>query len=308
MIYKNFLGIDVAKNKIDIFSTTNGSKNITTVANSEKDISEFINNNKELVLNSYVVIDHTGGYEKLAKKMFFSKAKAVHIANGRCVKSFIRSFGTQYKTDKIDAIMLAKYGEDRHKKLRIEEAENKKLIKLKELVERQNDLSEMITKEKNRKKSPNGIIKSCERILMALKQELFFIEKEIVKVINAVPELQEKFKKCQEIKGVGEKTAFKLLALLPELGKVNRREIASLSGVAPYAYESGNYEGRRRVRGGRKGVKEALFIAILTAIRYNDYFKKFYEKLVKQGKAKMLAITACMRKLIILINNKLKYV
>ena len=306
MIFNNFLGCDVAKNKIDIAFH---NKNQTfSIQNNVIGIKKFIKEYKFLLQDSFVVIDHTGGYEKLLTKMILSHVKAVHISDGRCVKSFIRSFGIRAKTDKIDAKMLALYGQDRHEKLRIYNETDEELINLQKLTQRYSDLSEMQQKEKNRFKAPEYDKASCKRSISFFQKEIDKIEHKISELINKNGDLKKKAEACQKIKGVGEKTAFKLLALLPELGMLNRREIAALSGVAPYSFDSGQMQGRRHTRAGRKGVKEVLFMAGLVGTRYDPKLKKFYEELQSRGKAKKVALVACLRKIIIEINWEVKQV
>lgn len=303
-----FIGIDVAKNKLDI--AFHGQKKVVTILNNKPAILKFIAENEELLFNAFIVVDLTGGYEALCANTLYDKGFSVHRSDGRKVKSFIRSFGERAKTDVIDARMLAKYGADRHELLSLFARKDCDETKLFQLNARRDDLVQMHQKEVNRSKAPDNeyVAKSCKKTLTFLKKELTQIEADILKTIKGNKELLKKFKLLKTEKGVGEKTAFSLLANLSELGNATRNEIAALAGVAPFAKDSGDFSGYRTTKrgGGRPAVKKAMFIAILTAIRYNEKISAFYNRLLSKGKSKMVAIVACIRKLLVILNAKCK--
>lgn len=303
---KTFIGIDVSKDKLDIFNSSTGDLNM--VENSKEAIQQYIAD-LEFSKDLYVVIDLTGGYEALCVNMFYEKGFNVIRAEGRRVKNFARAMGVKAKTDAIDAKILAEYGEKCLEKLRLHQVYNSSI---KKLVMRLEDLKDMAQKEKNRLKAPDNdkvVINSIQTLLETYEKEIAKLEDYIEEIISKNEELKEKYKLLLTQKGVGKKVAFILLGLLPELGYLNRREIAALCGVAPYAKDSGTMKQHRRTQAGRREVKRALFIAALVAIRYDDKYKNIYLKLINNTlnpKPKMVAITAVMRRLIVTLNAKTK--
>ena len=210
------------------------------------------------------------------------------------------------KTDAIDAKLLAEYGEKCFESLRIYKPYNSKI---KKLVMRLSDIKSYAQQEKNRLKAPdNDVIvkKSIENVLKTYEKEITKLEDYIEQLILKDEELRAKYKMLLEQKGVGKKVAFILLELLPELGYLNRRQIAALCGVAPFAKDSGTINGYRRTQSGRIDVKKALFIAAVVAVQYDTKYKTIYEQLLSRAKPKMVAITAVMRKIIITLNAKSK--
>lgn len=303
--FKSFIGIDVSKAKLDIFfAKDNKYKQIQNDQKTIKKLIETIETNDDIL----VVIDLTGGYEAIAVDTFFEANFHVHRAEGRRIKAFMKSLGQLAKTDKIDAKMLALYGEKMQENLNLYTPKQKEEIKIKAFVMRIADLKENLQKEKNRYQAPNNkfVKKSILKHIKWLEKDLLLIEKEIDNEIKNNQSLSTKRDVITSQKGIGNKTAIILLALLPELGNVNRRQIAAIAGVAPYAKDSGTLSGHRFIKGGRKDIKKALFICALVAIRYDENLKTFYEKLTAKGKKKMVAIVAVMRKIIIILNAKCK--
>lgn len=301
---KTFIGIDVSKYKLDIFNSSTGE--IKTVENSKAGIRQYI---KALEFSEelYVVVDLTGGYEALLVNMLYENGFNVIRAEGRKVKNFARAIGITAKTDKIDAKLLADYGEKCFEKLRLYTPYNSSI---KKLVMRLSDLKDIAQKEKNRLKAPDNapvVTKSIQTLLKVYAREIEKLENHIEEMILTDEELKAKYKMLLEQKGVGKKVAFILLGLLPELGYLNRRQMAALCGVAPFAKDSGTLSNYRRTQSGRPDVKKALFIAALVAIKYDEKYKFIYEKLLERTKPKMVAITAIMRKMITCLNAKSKH-
>lgn len=303
--FNDFIGIDVSKDTLDISVSC---KNIS-ISNNKKSIDKFIKSLNADLDNTMVVIDLTGGYEHLAVECFYNAGFNVHRAEGRKVKAFMRSLGKYAKTDKIDAKMLALYGEKLQENLTLFAPKERDYQKIKTLSSRLMDLKDMLQKEKNRLKAPNNdmIKKSCSRLIKLLEKEILSLEEEINLSIKSNENLSRKKEILLEQKGIGNVVSNTLLASLPELGEVNRRQITAISGLAPYANDSGKYSGYRKTKGGRKEVKKALFMAALSAIKNDKKLKVFYEKLLANGKKKMVAITAVMRKIIVIINAKIKH-
>ena len=238
--------------------------------------------------------------------MFYDKGFKVIRAEGRKVKNFARAMGITAKTDTIDAKLLADYGEKCFERLRLYTPYDSSI---KKLVMRLSDLRDIAQKEKNRLKAPDNapiVIKSIQTLLKVYEKEIAKLEEHIEEVIENNEILKKKYKLLLEQKGIGKKVAFTLLGLLPELGYLNRREIAALCGVAPFAKDSGTINGYRRTQSGRSEVKKVLFIAALVVIRYDDKYRFIYEQLISRAKPKMVAITAIMRRLITCLNAKSK--
>lgn len=300
---KIFIGIDVSKYKLDIFNSSTGE--IKEIENSKAGIRQYIRA-LEFSEELYIVVDLTGGYEALCVNMFYDKGFKVIRAEGRKVKNFARAMGITAKTDTIDAKILADYGEKCFERLRLYTPYNSSI---KKLVMRLSDLKDIAQKEKNRLKAPDNVaivVKSIQTLLKTYEKEITKLEEYIEEIIESNEVLRKKYRLLLEQKGIGKKVAFILLGLLPELGYLNRREIAALAGVAPFAKDSGTINGYRRTQSGRPEVKKALFIAALVAVQYDTKYKVIYQQLLARAKPKMVAVTAIMRKLIIALNAKSK--
>ena len=301
--YNTFIGIDVSKDTLEIFNSSTGEA--TSLENAKAAISKYI---KGLAFSkeTLVIIDLTGGYEALCAASFSLKGFDVIRAEGVKVKGFAKAIGQKAKTDVIDARLLAEYGEKCHDKLRLYEPFPNTI---KPLVIRLAEIKDIHQQEKNRFQAPNMpvlIKKGVERVLKTLEREILLLEKEILRAIKADTVLFSRYRLLKAQQGVGDKTAFVLLGLLPELGHVNRRAIAALAGVAPYAKDSGTLNGYRFTRTGRKDVKKALFIIALSVVRYDAKWKKVYEDFQLRGKKKMVALTAVMRRILITLTANCK--
>lgn len=216
------------------------------------------------------------------------------------------SYGIVAKTDAVDAFGLALYGYERHSKLDLfKENPHKKLLKL---VQRRNDLKTMLVQEKNRLKAPDqeDFRKSFQTIIKALEAEMKKIDMDIEQLCREHVYFDDLRKVLKTIKGIGDIVATYLIALLPELGTIDRKKIASLAGLAPYANESGKKKGYRSTKGGREDIKPILFLAAMTAARSKSKLGEFYNKLINSGKKKMVALTALMRKILVIANAKVR--
>lgn len=304
--YNNFIGIDIGK--FNFVVAVHGSKFIKEYENSPSGIYAFIKEYKKELPSALCVLEPTGGYEMRLLMNLCDKGYSVHRAHTRHVKNFIRSFGNGAKTDKLDAKNLSLYGFERSKSLDKFTPQTKKAVNLYELIQRRRDLKQMQTAEKNRFKGPRVefIKDSIEAILNVLSNEVDEITKEIDRLIEQDLSLKEKKEILKTIPGIGNIIANELLGLLPELGQLSRREIASLVGVAPLSNDSGKMRGYRRTGYGREGIKPMLFLAAMAARNSNSRLKVFYEDLISRGKNKMVALTALMRKIIVIANARLK--
>lgn len=301
-IYSHFVGIDVSKSNLDVFvSMTNSFFSFPNDPSGFNLLLKSISPSNDTL----VLVDLTGGYENLLVNYLFSNGFNVHRAQGRKVRLFISSYGQNAKSDKIDAKMLTIYGQKMQESLRLHQPSNNQL---QELISRHQDIKDMLQKENNRKEHFNdkSAKRSIDYIIKALQKQLDSIEQEINKRINNSQELKQKAKAISSVKSVGQKTTMTLLAALPELGLINRRQIAALAGLAPFANDSGSCSKRRSTSHGRPLVKRSLFMCALVAIKHNLALKAFYQHLLNHGKVKMIAIVAVMRKLLIIINNRCK--
>jgi transposase len=248
-----------------------------------------------------VVVEASGGLEGTLLAELLLAGVAVALVNPKRVRDFARAAGRLAKTDRIDARVLAHFGQALQPALY--EAQGEEAERLAELVRRRRQLVEMLTAEKNRLGSARGPIRQrIEDHLRWLEEEIAAVDRAIGDLIAANPQWQETRQLLDAVPGVGQVTTATLLAELPELGRLNRHQIAALVGVAPFNQDSGRRRGKRRVVGGRAAVRRVLYMAALTATRFNPLIRAFYQRLVAAGKEKKVALTACMRKLLVILN------
>lgn len=306
LLYTNFFGIDIGKFSFVI--SLYGTKSTREYENSSVGIAQFVEEHSDILPHSLCVLETTGGYELEALYSLIAEGFKVHRADTRKVKSFIRSFGSSAKTDSLDAKALAAYGQERWEKLELFKPQSQESIELFQLIQRRSDLKITLVAEKNRLQAPSTkLIKDTILILIdAVNKQLDLITEKIEFIISNNPELKKKKDILKTIPGIGDIIAFELLILLPELGTLCRRKIASLAGVAPKANDSGKFSGYRRTGHGRNGIKPILFLAAMAARNSKTHLKEFYEKLISNGKKKMVALTALMRKILVIANAKIK--
>ena len=305
-IYKNFVGIDIGK--LNFVVAVYGKKVIREYENNFEGIENFLKDYRSVLGISFIVLETTGGYEMRLLLTLCEKGFAVHRANTRKVKNFVRSLGNGAKTDSLDGQALALYGYERHARLECFKPQSKQSLELYELVQRCKDLKFMLVAEKNRLKAPraNYVKESCELMIDALSKQILALTARINEIIESDIVLKKKKEILKSIPGIGEVTANYLLILLPEMGKLNRKQIASLTGLAPIANDSGLYKGYRATGHGRAGVKPILFMAAMAARNSNSWLKSFYKRLVEAGKKKIVALTALMRKIIVIANARIR--
>ncbi|MEA2062743.1 MAG: IS110 family transposase [Gemmatimonadota bacterium] len=305
MSQATFVGIDVSKKSLEVHVLPSGEH--FSVNYDEAGLTALIKKLKPLRQLQVILMEATGGYEKhIAAELCAAGLNKVCISNPRFIRDFARSTGQLAKTDTIDAAMIALFAQMFNiepKTIPSQEEEQ-----LKALVSRRQQLTKIRTAENNRleKATTPRVIASLNKIIELLNRELQDIEQDIEKTIRQNPVWCAKEKILRKVKGVGPATACQLLATLPELGKLNRRQIASLAGLAPINRDSGQFRGKRMICGGRSAVRKALYMATLVATIYNPTICKFYNRLLDKGKPKKLALTACMRKLLIILNSILK--
>lgn len=304
-MYQHFIGIDISKKSFS--AALYGDSKACSFENNHAGLECFKKTYDAHLSNALVVLEATGGYESESLQYLQKEQIAVHRANARKVKYFIRSLGVSGKSDHIDAIGLARYAAERHAVLEVfVENPHKKLLKW---TERRDDLSQMLVQEKNRLKAPDqaDLANSFKKIIALLEAEIASIDKGIEDFFATHADLEDKRQVLETIPGIGKIVSAKLLALLPELGRLDRKTVASLAGVAPHPYESGQKIGYRPTRGGRPGVKRTLFIAALSACKSKSHLGDFYRKLTQEsGKKKMVALVAVMRKIVVIANARVK--
>jgi len=298
-----YVGIDVAKAHLDV-AVRPGDKH-WQVANDELDIGTLVTRLKTLQ-PELVVLEATGGFERTVTAALAAAGLSVAVVNPRQVRDFAKATGKLAKTDKLDAQTLAHFAEavrPTPRPLPDEQAQE-----LAATLERRHQLIVMLTAEKNRWHLATGALR--ERIqthITWLETELAAIDHDLDQTIRQSDLWRERDALLQSVPGIGPVVSFTLLAELPELGTLTRQQLAGLVGVAPLNCDSGARRGTRRVWGGRSRVRTALYMATLVASRYNPVIKEFYERLLQAGKPKKVALTACMRKLLTILNAMLQH-
>ncbi len=303
IVKHSFIGIDVSKDRLDVHVHPSGeSFSCPNVAKGFKKLGLRL----KKLQPAAVVLEATGGYEIRAAYFLYDAGLPVSIVNPRNPRNFARSMGLLAKTDRIDASVLARFAEAVRPKLRPLPGKEAQLLH--ELVARRCQLIEMRTAETNRlhQARDKRIERSIKQIIKALDKQISNTDEEMKRRIQETPIWRVKDDLLQSVPGIGPATATCLIAALPELGELNRREVANLVGVAPINRDSGRYRGRRMTGGGRPQVRKALYMATLVATRHNRVIRRFYQRLLTNGKKKKEALTACMRKLIVILNAMLK--
>jgi len=299
---ETFVGIDVSKKELQVYVRPDGKRDV--FANTEEGVAQMLTFLKSFS-PTLVVLETTGGLEIEATNALVDHSLPVVIVNARHVRNFAKALGTLAKTDRIDAEIIAHFAEavrPEIRPLRDEQAQ-----RLHALNVRRRQLVQMITSERNRlSQASKWTAKTIQDHIDWLSREISKIDKEISHLIKNSPVWREKDAILQSFKGIGSITSSVLLAALPELGTLNARKISALVGVAPLNRDSGIFRGKRFVWGGRKEVRCALYMATLSAIRFNPVIKTFYKRLIQAGKPPKIAITACMRKTLVILNSMIK--
>ena len=297
-----YVGIDVSKDKLDIFIRPDGRHFVVenNLACLKKLAKGLQNLNPELV-----ALESTGGYEKeLVKALVESKLK-VSVINPKLIKDFSRSGGARAKTDKLDSAVIAHYAEVHKPREVVLASENEQ--KLTDLVTRRRQLIDIKIAESNRLKQAKGIIaEDITKHLEWLDKRVKEIDDELNEQIQQSEELKHNREIMISIPGVGKVLSSTLLLQLPELGKFSGKKISALAGLAPYNRDSGKLRGQMTIYGGRKEVRSALYMPAWVAVKHNPVIKAFYERLIAKGKKPKVAITACMHKLLLIINSLIK--
>jgi transposase len=299
--YKFYIGIDVSKAKLDIAQSNNNS--LLQFSNTPEGLKELV---KSLPAKkkTLIILEATGGYEKFAANHLRKRGYNAAVVNAKRVRKFAQAAGKYAKTDGIDAKVIMEFGKafnPNPQPLMTDEQDEQQ-----QNINRRAQLVRMIAMEKQHLEHAGSSAKSINKHLCFLEKELNQVEGLLQDQIAQDPVMSEKLSKLNEIKGVGKVVAMNLLIHLPELGKISSKEISALAGVVPYNKDSGQSKGKREIAGGRAAVRTALYMAILTACKFNPAIKKFYDRLIAKGKLKKVAMVACMRKLIVIVNAMLR--
>lgn len=304
--YKIYIGIDVSKAKLDI--QYEDSSPLVTISNQKGDfkrLNRYLPRDKKSVL---VIIEATGGYETAVVKWLLSRNIPVALVNAKRVRDYAKATGQFAKNDLIDAGVIREYGEMFGAKLHLQQSRNKLEEQIDDLTRRRKQLVSSRNKEKQHLatiQNKEGQ-RSIKRAIKFYNDEIDKMGGKLAAALKKDDKLQAKAELLQTIKGVGEVTMYTMIGELPELGHVNNKKISALAGVAPFCRDSGTMKGKRTIWGGRAQVRSALFMAALSASKYNPAIKVFYDRLIAKGKCKKVALVACMRKLVIIMNTMVK--
>jgi len=301
--FDSFVGIDVAKSSLDVCLLPEGRT--VSLLYDQSGLKEL---HRQLPPSGtcLIVIEATGGYQRLLVADLVDAGHRVAVVNPRQVRDFARGLGILAKTDRIDASVIARFGQ--HVRPRTVAKTPEKQQELEQLVTRRRQLVELRTAETNRLEtcSSRDVRKSIQHMVDRLNKDIEKIEKTILAFLESVDDWRGKVEILGSTPGVGLTTAASLLADLPELGQLNRQQISALVGLAPFNRDSGGFQGKRSIWGGRASVRSVLYMAALTARRCNPVIRAFADRLDAAGKPFKVVITACMRKLLTILNVMLK--
>ena len=296
------MGVDVSKDTLDVCIVPDFER--MQVSNDAEGHVLIIEKVRKLGVK-LIVLEATGGYEMALVLVLSEKQLPVTVINPRRIRKFADAIGITAKTDAIDAKVIAEFGRMVRPEIRVLPPAEIRLFS--QLVARRRQLQEMYGMEQNRLACSIGEVRCMlEKHLRFLERGLEKIEKQINDEIKRTPLWKQKSDNLDAVKGVGPVLVSTFLAELPELGTLNKKQIAALVGVAPYNHDSGKYRGKRAIYGGRVVVRNVLYMSTLSACRWNPVIKSFYERLKAAGKPEKIAIVACMRKLLVILNSMAK--
>lgn len=298
-----FVGIDVSKQRLDVHARPSGED--WSVANDAKGHAELVGKLASLS-PTLVVLEATGGYQAAVAAELGASKLPVAVVNPRQVRDFAKATGRLAKTDAIDAAVLAHFAESIRPEPR--PMPDELTVELQALVTRRRQLIDMRTAESNRLETCRvlPVRRNIQKMINLLTKQINKVEDDIDTTIKGSPLWREREDLLSSAIGIGPTTARTLLTQLPELGKLNRREVAALVGVAPFNDDSGKRNGVRRIRGGRAEVRSVLYMATIAAVRFNPQLQAMYQRLLARGKLKKVALIACARKLLTILNAMMK--
>jgi transposase len=301
-VNERFVGIDVSKDKLDV--VVRPEERHWQSANTEEAFPDLVERLRALD-PALIVIEATGGLERAVVAAMAEAELPVAVVNPRQTRDFAKATGRLAKTDEIDAADLAFFGEAvGPEPCSLPDAA---VQTLSALNTRRQQLVKMLTAERNRLHTALPAARpSLREHIRWLEREQEKVESELQRLIDQNLSFRNKFKLLCSVKGIGPATSYTLISQLPELGTVNRKEIAALVGVAPFNRDSGRWRGKRTTWGGRAGVRAQLYMAALAASQHNPVIRAFYQRLIEAGKPKKVALTACVRKLVVILNAMVK--
>lgn len=298
-----YVGIDVAKSKVDVAVRPTGQRWV--VSYDETQVGELVAQMQDLS-PALVILEATGGLELPLVAALAAAALPVVVVNPRQVRDFARATGILAKTDALDAATLAHFAEAIRPPIRPLRDEETQVLN--SMTARRHQVMTMLVAEKNRLGSAISAVRPrIEAHITWLEQELKDLDRSLRQTLRQSPVWREKDDLLRTVPGVGEQLSLTLLAYLPELGTLNRKQISALVGVAPFNRDSGAWRGKRAVWGGRARVRAALYMGTLVATRFNPVIRDFYQRLLAAGKPKKVALTACMRKMLVILNSMVKH-
>lgn len=299
---KVFVGIDVGKYHVEMALSDDGA--VSRFKNNDEGIEEILRLLRGRPVG-LVVLEASGGYERQVLASLLGAEIPAVAVNPRQARDFAKALGKLEKTDAVDARMLANFARAVRPAVRARPSEE--VVQVQEWLTRRRQLVEMLVAEKNRSQhAKHGVLKDIREHITWLKKRIKDSEKDLTEMLKTVPEWNAEVEILDSIKGVGRVAALSLLAAVPELGTLNRKQIAKLVGVAPLCRDSGTLRGKRTCWGGRAEVRACLYMVALVAARFNAPIQAFYRRLVTAGKPKKVALVACMRKLLTIFNARLR--
>ena len=298
-----YVGIDVSKDRLDVALLPAGES--FAVGRDSAGLEDLVARLRRL-LPALIVLEATGGYEQVVSAGLATVGLPVAVVNPRQIRDFARATGKLAKTDRLDALAIARFAQAIKPEPRpLADAQAQMLG---ELVARRRQVIEMIGMESNRLRQARAkpVKRTIEHLLAALQAELSTLESDLDETIRGTPIWREREELLTSAPGIGDVTARVLLAELPELGQVDRHQVAALAGLAPFNRDSGQWRGERHIQGGRAGVRTALYMPTVVATRHNPVIRALYLRLRAAGKKPKVALTACMRKLLAILNAMLR--
>lgn len=298
-----FVGIDVAKEKLDL--ARSDADAVATFVNDADGIADLVRQMRQ-ARPTLIVVEATGGYERPLLDALLDAGLPVALVNPQHVRHFARALGKLAKTDRIDARVLVEFARLTSPRLLHKRSQNR--TELEALVTCRRQLLEVRTEQTNRRGATRNkaALKSIDAVLKTLTRQILELDRQIAQLIKDDDGLSHLDKLLQSVPGVGEILSSTLLAELSELGSTDRRQIGALVGVAPFNRDSGRFKGKRSIRGGRTAVRSVLYMATLSAMRFNPVIRRFAERLLAAGKLKMVTVVACMRKLLTILNAMIR--
>lgn len=296
------VGIDIGKTYLDICIVELDRH--WQIHNAANEIQQLVKSLKRFNLER-IVVEATGGYERQVVESLAETGLPIVVIQPMNIRQFAKAQGVMAKTDKIDARVIAQFGA--MMKPEIRPISSKKIRHIRDLLARKRQVMEARTQELNREqKAQTALQGTHRRLLKALNKEIEWVNSRLEKEVAQMTEWQAIHELLLTVPGIGDGVAYTLLGELPELGSLSSRQVGALCGLAPYNRDSGAMRGKRRIRGGRAPIRTVLYMAMMSAIQCNPIMKRFYDRLVAEGKHKKVALTACMRKMMTILNAMIR--